>query len=150
MKLFSLIVTVLCFRSFLPLSWAQDILCCDETYEVKYVSPIDGKTILWCQGKLNGESIKEGNYIEKTSTGKVILKRIYNRNQIIAEGQNKSTCDGESEDAGGSESETAVSQKQLTPKKPRPNNQMSAAPSKSATRRGRRSPSARDQDRRPY
>ncbi len=71
----------------------EDILCCGESYKVKYRSDFDGTTKIWCQKSSYGKFTKEGNYKVLNSAGVIIEQKIFNNDQEISSNRQILTCD---------------------------------------------------------
>ncbi len=89
----NIILFLLLLNSRALYSQEQELLCCDNEYELKMKSSITGNTLKWCQIKRDSEYIKHGNEMIFDPKGKLIEKRVYNDGKIVLEGILRESCD---------------------------------------------------------
>lgn len=65
------------FLFFVNNSIADEITCINNTTKVTLTLPHNGHKLEFCQKSVNGKLVKDGAYIEKDQSGKIIKKEMY-------------------------------------------------------------------------
>jgi hypothetical protein len=93
MKILSLTIIFLIF-SFAG-DASTDILCCNDSYPVKYTSPYDGTTKIWCQSSSSGKPHKEGNYKIISKDGTVLETKVFKDDVAVPSLRETLNCNNE-------------------------------------------------------